>query len=557
MIGRAYRQVRISLGAVATVFENHDMRRLQLAWAAIALAMWAFAIALGVYAFEVGGATLVGVAALVRLLPGAIASPLAGTLGDRFPRRSVLIWSAIAAAVALTSTAVATAIEAPAGVVFILAGVFTVAISPYIPAEGALLPTIARSPQELSAANVAHSVMDNVGFLCGSILAGALLGLASTETAFVAAAVAAAVAVLLLAGLGCDERPSYETDDEISGLVAETALGARTILEHPRLRLVGLVLTLLVLFEGAADVLIVVLALDLLDLSEGSVGYLNAAWGIGALVGGVALAVLLERARLASGLLGGSLVAGASMALAGVWAVPVSAYIAWIGIGVGYTAVEVAGRTLMQRVGSDESLARALGFLETSRLLAMALGAIAAPALIAWLGIEGALIAVAAILPLISVINWGGLRRLEIGAPVDVRRFALLRGNSIFAPLPVDALEGVARGLVPVAAAGEQVVISQGEHGDRFYLIVEGEVEVRVDGSFRRREGPGESFGEIALLHDVRRTATVMAVRPTEMLALEREHFIAAVTGHRRSHEVARSEAHGRLHGPPGPGPPA
>jgi MFS family permease len=539
-------QLRRSVKAVAVVFRNPDMRRLELAWAGASLSMWAFAIGLGVYAFEVGGAVAVGVAGLIRLLPGAFASPLAGLLGDRYSMRLVLVSSTLAAAAVLGGATVAAALAAPAGVVFALAGLFTVAVSPYVPAEGAMMPVAARSPQELSAANVAHSVMDNLGFLLGSLLAGALLALASPEAVFALAAAVGSVSALLLARLGRDPRPQYAAA-QVGGVLDETARGARELLAEPKLRIIGAALTLLALFEGAADVLVVILALDLLDLDQGSVGYLNGAWGIGALLGGAVLALLLERGRLATGLVLGSIVAGASMALPGVWVAAAAAYLAWMGIGAGYTFVEVAARTLMQRLGSDETLARALGFLETSRLGAMALGSIVAPGLIALFGVEGALIAIGAVLPAFALLRWSALRSFEIRAPVKEGHYSLLRGNEIFAPLPVDTLERLSHDLVPVACSPGEEIITQGEHGDRFFLIEAGQVEVYEDGDFRRDQSGGECFGEIALLKDVPRTATVRAVRECRLLALDRADFISAVTGHRRSHEAARGMVERRL----------
>jgi hypothetical protein len=431
-------------------------------------------------------------------------------------------------------------------VVFALAGLFTVAVSPYVPAEGAMMPVAARSPQELSAANVAHSVMDNLGFLLGSLLAGALLALASPEAVFALAAAVGSVSALLLARLGRDPRPQYAAA-QVGGVLDETARGARELLAEPKLRIIGAALTLLALFEGAADVLVVILALDLLDLDQGSVGYLNGAWGIGALLGGAVLALLLERGRLATGLVLGSIVAGASMALPGVWVAAAAAYLAWMGIGAGYTFVEVAARTLMQRLGSDETLARALGFLETSRLGAMALGSIVVPGLIALFGIEGALIAIGAVLPAFALLRWSALRLFEIRAPVQQGRYSLLRDNEIFAPLPVDTLERLSHDLVPVACSPGEEIITQGEHGDRFFLIEAGQVEVYEDGDFRRDQSGGECFGEIALLKDVPRTATVRAVRECRLLALDRADFISAVTGHRRSHEAARGMVERRL----------
>lgn len=549
MIGEGARQVANSLGAVASVFANPDLRRLQLAWAGASFAMWSFAIALGVYAFGVGGATAVGIAGVVRLLPGALASPFAGLLGDRHSRRAVLVLSAGGGSIVLACSAAAAALDAPAAAVFGLAGLFAVASSPYVPAEGALFPVVARTPQELSAANVAHSAMDNVGFLGGAVLTGVVLTTATPEVAFAAAASASAGSAALLARLSRDERPTYAGGVEARGLLRQTALGAEALLADAQLRLVGAGLILLVFFEGAADVLVVILALELLGLSEGSVGYLNAAWGIGALLGGALLAVLLDRGRLAVGLLAGSLVAGVAIALPGIWVIPAVAYLAWAAIGLGYTFVEVAARTLLQRLGSDETLARAIGFLETSRLAAMALGSIAAPALVALFGSEGALIALGAVLPLFTILRWAALRSVELGAPVDDRHYGLLRANSIFAPLPVDALERLGRDLVPVSAAAGDVILAQGDYGDRFYLIEAGEVEVFKDDAPCRTLSEGESFGEIALLRDVARTATVRATGETRLLALDRDDFITVVSGHRRSHEAAGTVADARLTG--------
>jgi MFS family permease len=538
--------LRRSLQAVTVVFRNREMRLLQLAWCAESLATWSFAIALGVYAFDAAGATAVGIAGLARLLPGALAAPFGGLIGDRFSRRVVLVISALGNAALLGVATAAAAADAPTAVVFVLAGLSTVAISPYVPADGALMPFVAGTPQELSAANVAHSLGDNLGFLVAGVAGGVLLATASPQAVFGMAAIAGLITALLLARLTPDARPAYAS--ETSGtILAEMARGARSLLADPRLRLVGTGLSLLVFFEGAADVLAVIVALDLLGLGQGAVGYLNAAWGIGALLSGAALAVLLSRGQLAVGLVLGCLIAGASLALPGVWVVAAAGYIAWVGMGFGYTFVEVVARTLLQRLGSDETLARALAFLETSRFAAMALGSVAVPVLIALFGVRGTLIVVGLILTAFALARWSALRALEIGAPVHEEHFRLLREHPIFAPLPIDTLERLSHDLVTVTPARGEAVVTQGEPGERFYLIAAGEVEVLVNGVLRSTQGEGECFGEIALLRNVPRTASVSALEGCRLLALDRDHFISAVTGHRRSGEAAASVVEDRL----------
>jgi Cyclic nucleotide-binding domain/Major Facilitator Superfamily len=530
-----------TLGALAVDFGNRDLGLLGVARVGISYASWCLAIALGVYGFEVGGAVAVGVVALVRLLPGALASPFAGLLGDRFPRRDVLIGSGLVVTVVLAATSVAAAMDSDAWVVAVFAGVFTAAISGYVPAEAALLPALARSPQELSAANVTHSAMDNVGFLGAALTTGLVLHSAGPATVF---GVAAAVALVTTAGLTLiarDERPAYAADGEISGLWRQSVLGFRTLLSDSGLRLLGALLVVVVFFEGTAEVLVVILALDLLHLDHGSVGYLNAAWGIGALLGGATLSVMLGRGRLAIGLAVGSAVVALATALPALWTVAVAAYVGWLAIGLGYTVAEVAAKTLLQRLGSDETLSRVIGSLESARLAAMALGSISASVFFELLGIQGALLLLAALLPAVVALSWARLRAFEVGAPVAEEQFQLLRGNSIFSPLPVATLERLSNNLVAVQAPAGEEVITQGDPGDRFYLIEEGEVEVFEDGVFRRNEGRGECFGEIALLRDVPRTATVRTTKRTTLLALEREQFITAVTGHQRSHQVAHT----------------
>ena len=326
------------------------------------------------------------------------------------------------------------------------------------------MPLLARTPQELSAANVAHSAMDNVGFLAAGAVSGLLLLAASPQAVFATAGTAGLLSAVLLAGLRRDRRPAYAT--ETSGRVlSELGTGARSLLADSRLRLVGIALTLLFFFEGAADVLAVIVALDLLGLSQGAVGYLNAAWGIGALLGGAALAVLLHRGQLAAGVALGCLLAGASLALPGIWVVAAIGYVAWLGMGAGYTFVEVASLTLLQRLGSDETLARALSFLESSKFAAMGLGSIAVPGLIALVGVRGTVIAFGAILPAFALLRWSALRAMEIGAPVEEDHFRLLRDHPIFAPLPMDTLERLSHDLVPLSPAPGEKIVTQGEPG--------------------------------------------------------------------------------------------
>jgi Major Facilitator Superfamily/Cyclic nucleotide-binding domain len=539
----AAKQLKLVVHALIIDFENRDLGLLGSARIGISFASWSFAIALGVYGFDEHGVVGVGLIATIRLLPGALASPFSGLLADRLPRHLVLIFAALAMAATLAGAAMAASLEAPAGIVFIFPALFAVASSAYVPAEAAMFPLLARTPQELSASNVNHAAMENAGFILAAIATGVLLTATSPGVVFsVAATVTVAMAALLLA-VRKDSRPEYEDDEEeeISGAFHELTVGLRTIASHPAVRLAALTLVALLLFEGFADVILVVMALELLHLGEGSVGFLNASWGIGALAGGAGLALLLDRGRLVPAIAGGSLFLGVATMLPGFWPHELTSYLAWFGIGIGFVFVEVAAKTLMQRLGSDETMGRVVSSLEAGRLAAMALGSLGAIALIEVLQPRGALIALGALMPIFVLLAWTRLRGYEIGAPVAEGPYRLLRENSIFAPLPVATVERLSHDLTPVEFAAGIDVIEQGERGDRFFVIEQGQVEVFENGEFRRNEGPGESFGEIALLHDVPRTATVRTTADTRLLALEREQFLFAVTGHRRSRQIAHT----------------
>jgi len=200
-------------------------------------------------------------------------------------------------------------------------------------------------------------------------------------------------------------------------------------------------------------------------------------------------------------------------------------------VGIGNTLVDVSGMTLLQRAAPEDVLARVFGVLESLLLVTPALGAVVAPLLLNWLGTRGALIVAGALLPLLIVPAWPALTAIDRAARVPVGRLNLLRSNPIFAPLPESTLEQVASSLDEVRVPAGHQVVRQGETGDRFYLVEQGTLDVSVDGRPGQKLGPGDSFGEIALLRDVPRTASVTARSDAVLYALERNEFLSAVTG--------------------------
>jgi CRP-like cAMP-binding protein len=146
---------------------------------------------------------------------------------------------------------------------------------------------------------------------------------------------------------------------------------------------------------------------------------------------------------------------------------------------------------------------------------------------------------------------WRPLRRGDDVGIARPRELALLRSQPIFAPLGPTELEHLAAHLVPAHVNAGSVVIRQGEPGEHFFMVVSGRVAVDVDGRQVREEGRGESFGEIALLRNVPRTATVRAVEDSELMSLERRAFLEAVTGQPAAVTAADAVVRRRLDGVP------
>lgn len=517
------------------VFRNPNIRRIEGAWAASIIAHWAYGIALAVYAYRDGGAAAVGLIGLVRFLPSAVASPFAAVLGDRFRRERVIVCAELTRAVLLAATTVAVMMDGPAVLVYLLAGLVAIAYSAVRPAQAALLPSLAKTPQELTAANVTSSTIESLGIFGGPAIGGILLAATSPDVVFGCAAGAFLLAAILVSRVRVEKQP--EPRERRGGVLTEFTAGFVTLAREKGLRILVLLLICQTLVAGALNVLIVVTALQLLDLGEEGVGFLNSAVGIGGLFGAVLSAVLIGR-RLTSNFLIGILLWGIPISLIGVFPEPAPALVLLAFVGLGNTLVDVSAFTLLQRAVPDEVLARVFGAVQGLWVATIGIGAILAPLLIAAVDIRGALMITGALLPVVAILLRSRLSELD-AVPVPEGRLALLRAIDLFAPLPAPTLESLAGSLVPVRVAAGEEVFRQGDIGDRYYIVAEGAVDVVADGRVVAVTGEGGYFGEIALLRDVPRTATVRAKSEVELLALDREDFIAAVTGHAASADAA------------------
>jgi MFS family permease len=525
---------------IRAVFGNRDLRRCELSWVGSIAGEFAYAVVLAVYAYGEGGAEAVGLVWLLRTIPAAAAAPFVALLADRYRRERVLVAANLARAAATAGTVVAVAADA-AWAAYGLSVCVAVLSTLFWPAQAALLPSLARTPRELTAANAASTTLEGLGTFVGPALCGALLAVTSVELAF------AAVAVLFVASaapLAAVATPRPERPSGRGTVLAELGGGVRAVTRSGDLRLLVGVYGVWALAQGALTVLVVVVAIEQLDLGEGGVGLLTAAIGVGGIVGAmVALALVTER-NLDRSLVAGALVWSLPISVLALVGEPAAAVALLAVLGVGNIVLDTSLLTLLQRAAPEEVHARVFGLVEALWVGAIGVGAASVPLLIELVGDRGALVLAGLVFPVAALASWRQLGRL---APPASAELDLLRRVPFLATLPQPVLERLAGRLERVEVEPGAAVVRLGEPGDRFYLVAGGELTVAVAGVEPRQLGAGDYFGEIALLHDVPRTATVTAATRADLRALGRDDFLAAVTGFRPSAEAAAGAGPARL----------
>jgi predicted MFS family arabinose efflux permease len=537
--------VRRALQPFGFVRKSPPLRRIQVAWAGAFGGDAIVAVAFGVMAYEADGARGVAILVAAQMLPAAIVAPLVAAATHRFPRERLLLGIDLIRAVVAAAAAMLAAAQAPNWILLVLAATLMTATAVSNPARRAVVPLLVTTPAELTATSVVSSVVQATAVTLGPAIAALLYLTGQSWTVF-----AAAAAFYIVGGLAEARLPSTAGIAIRLPQSAQATTGFRHGLDAVRansqLKLAAAMFAAKNLARGALTVLVVVVPLQLLGLHASAVGLLTAAIGIGGILGGIAAAALVGRRRLAGPMALGLAAWGAPLLALGLAPGFAVALAGLAVLGGGNTVTDVAGYTLIARSARDDLLTRVLGVHEGIRGLAITLGSAATALLINLGSVRISLAVVGAGLGVAAALA-GARREVEPAAEISDDDIKLLRANPLFGWLPPVAFERVAFTLTHVELDAGEVLIRQGDEGDRAYLVATGELSVERYGEEVARVAPGAVVGEIALLHAVSRTATVRAVGPVRVLAIDGDEFLAAATGGATAREAAEELVTARL----------
>ncbi|MCU0261128.1 MAG: cyclic nucleotide-binding domain-containing protein [Ilumatobacteraceae bacterium] len=518
-------------GAVRQVLADPGLRRIVAAFGCFALAENATWLAVLVYAFERGGVREAGLVALLQLTPAVFVAPFAAFAGDRFRRDRVLQVGYLvqAGAMAWTATGMATGSVA---VTYLGATLAAASVTFTRPVMGAILADVTRTPDTLVAATSVSTAVGEVGASLGPVLGGLVLALGSPGWVFGIASGLMLASALTVSRLHLYGRFGRRHLVEASDVIAEVFVGLRALGRNANVRVMVLLLAMALLVVGVLDVVGVTFADERLDAGGGVAGLLAGAVSVGAVAGAAAGAGLAAGGRTVRYLVASSVLVGAPLVvLASVDRLTPAVLLAAL-CGAGSGLLRVTATIAIQRYAPLDVITRIFGVVEGLQMAALALGSYGVSVLVGATSLGTALAVVGVGLTVVLLV---GVRRFAASRPDDVLVDRALLGRLVVDPhlkhLPAPAIERVARSVERVEHPGGTLVIRQGDHGDRYYLVLDGELHVDIDGEVVNHLAAPKGFGSIALLRDVPRTANVRAVTDVELLAVPRADFLQAVIG--------------------------
>jgi hypothetical protein len=491
-------------------------------------------VAFSVLAYRIGGPWGIALLVAVQMLPAAALVPFLSRVAERARReRALVAVDGMRLLIAVTAWLLELSGQPRSLLLPLAAGLTTLsAVSNSV--RRSLLPLLVSGPSELTALCVATSVVQAAAQTGGPLLAGVLFAFATPSAVLLAAA--ACFALALVAAFGLPDTTAVAVRPAGAARFSPVR-GIRAIRTQRDLRLATGLFAAKNLGRGALNVFVVLIALRLVDVGSAGVGWLTAAVGAGGVVGGLAAARLVGIRRLATPMAVGVAFWGLAFLLVAAAPQLGVAIVALLGVGVGNTLADVAGYSLVGRSARDDTLARVYAVHEAVRALAITAGAGAAALVAATAGTRESLVAAGVV---ITAAALAGFARGRTETPVPPpEHLDVLRATPLLGWLAPVALERVATTLRPVEIAADEVLMIEGDDGDDAYLVMTGELVAERDGVAVGTISRGGVVGEIALLRDTPRTATVRALVDSRLLAIDRDEFLAAATGSAAAREAS------------------
>lgn len=525
----------MAFAASRRLARNRQLCTLMAAWTAFYVGAFSHFVLVVTFLFAAGGASTVGLATVLVTLPAGLLGPLTAPLAASARPELHLAFGIGSRCVAMAATIMTVLSHGSVDLVLVLVTAESLLSAGVRPLHGALVVRLSNTAGEAAAGNALTSSLVSAAALAGPALAGTALDFVGIGWAFAlpAFAFAVAMAAALLIRVPRDDDSSRTAGSSegqrgsqlkllgagFRGIFASRAAAAATLLFAVNVIVLG------VWYVGAAPV-----AAHRLHLGQGGVATIMAFYGAGGLVGALATLSIVAWRGLA-GVLGAGLLGMAAVfaALGTIGSPPVGLALSAV-LGATGAVIYAIAPTLVQRGVSREAMVPAIATLQSLYLVGEAAGAVITPVLLSSLGVAATFSLVGGVAGLVTLVAWPQLRGADKLSDEDAAKLAVIRAAPMLQPLPALALEQLARAAVRVALPAGCEVFRQGDRGDRFYVIAAGLAEVAVDGRRVATLGPGGSFGEIALLHKVPRSSTVTAREDLDLVAIEGEEFLSALS---------------------------
>ncbi|MEC9368643.1 MAG: MFS transporter [Pseudomonadota bacterium] len=515
--------------AKPAVWSDPRMRDFLLSWTLSNMALWAWAIVIATVTFREGGATGVALALAARLIPGAFCSPIAAVLAARAGGTRGIVLILLLRTTAVLTGSVVLLVDGPLWLLYLAVIIEGAGSGPMHPLHIRMLPLLAQRPEDLASANSLTELLRAAGLCLGPCICGAILYFADAPQVMWACVALIAGALVLLRRVGGVAQTIMAGEGQ--NPFAQIMRGVSVTARAPAILLLVVISMLAGVVLGCLQLLLTGVSIDILAWGQVGPSVLLALVGFGGLAGGGVSLSLAGRRSLSAPLAAGMTCIGLAAIVLGLtqtaWPVAASC----LAGGIGLSLLLVMLNSLLQRTVPLPVQAAVFGLSAFLQFIGIALGGALGSALVALAGLGDAPVLFGVGLAAVSFTIWLLLRAAVPDTDFEGRAFNVVRQSHFFRDLAVGPAFQLASSLVPEQASKGLVIFRQGDTGEDAYLVESGHLDVRLNGRVLANLGPGDVFGEIALLKDVPRTASVAAKSEARVWKLSRDAFIYAVTG--------------------------